>query len=421
MSRFRFVHAADLHLDTPFEGLARSEPYIAEILRDASLDVWDALVELTLREQAAFLLLAGDIYDGAERGVRAQLRFLAGLERLAARGVETFIVHGNHDPLDGWSAIREWPPGVHVFAGGDVQAIGIEREEARIATVHGVSYLRRATTDNLALRFQRREGPGLAIGLLHCNVGGEREHAPYSPCSLTDLRRAHMDYWALGHIHRRQTLVEGDPWIVYPGNTQGRSPKPSEQGAKGAVVVEVRDQAIESVAFRPLDRMRFVHERHDIAEIADLGALKTTLAALGRRLRDSEPERGWIVRVTLAGRGPVHEDLREPDALAALLAELRAAPAPGGPPLWWESLRDATRVRLDRTLLRRRDDFLGELARLGERLREEPAALERLAASRWAAIESLALPSGSDADDVAQLLDRAEELALDLLAGGDGA
>lgn len=110
MGTFRFVHAADLHLDTPFEGIGRVAPQIAEALRDASLNAWDALVRLTIDRDAAFLLLAGDIYDGAERGVRAQLRFVRGLERLAEHRIQTFIVHGNHDPLDGWSAIRKWPP-----------------------------------------------------------------------------------------------------------------------------------------------------------------------------------------------------------------------------------------------------------------------------------------------------------------------
>src|SRR4249920_302718 len=98
MTAFRFVHAADLHLDTPFEGLARTAPAVATALRDASLSAFDALVELALREQAAFLVVAGDIYDGAERGVRAQLRFLAGLRRLSDAGVQVLVVHGNHDP-----------------------------------------------------------------------------------------------------------------------------------------------------------------------------------------------------------------------------------------------------------------------------------------------------------------------------------
>ena len=121
--RFNFVHAADLHLDTPFEGLGRVRPDLAARLRDASLEAFDTLIDLTLGRGAEFLLLAGDVYDGADRGLRAQLRFLRGLKRLATDGVKVFVVHGNHDPLDGWSAIREWPPNVTVFGADGVHEI----------------------------------------------------------------------------------------------------------------------------------------------------------------------------------------------------------------------------------------------------------------------------------------------------------
>ena len=111
--RFRFIHAADLHLDTPFQGVAGPAPEVATALYEASLQAWDNVVDLAIEREAAFVLIAGDIYDGADRGVRAQLRFLAGLKRLDEAGIRSFVVHGNHDPLDGWSAIREWPAGVN--------------------------------------------------------------------------------------------------------------------------------------------------------------------------------------------------------------------------------------------------------------------------------------------------------------------
>src|SRR3954454_23894101 len=215
MSGFRFVHAADLHLDTPFEGLARTSPEVAAALRDASLAAFDALVELTLREQAAFLVLAGDVYDGAERGVRAQLRFLRGLERLSAAGVQVLVAHGNHDPLAGWSAIRAWPAGVHVFSSEAVEAVPVERDGHVLATVHGISYATRDCPASLLPRFAGAAGEGLRVGVLHANVGGDPAHAAYSPCSVDQLRAAGLDYWALGHVHQRAVLCDGDPWVVY--------------------------------------------------------------------------------------------------------------------------------------------------------------------------------------------------------------
>ena len=118
---FRFIHAADLHLDTPFEGIAGPAPKVAEALREASLQAWDRLVQLALDEEVLFVLLAGDIYDGADRGVRAQIRFVNGLRRLDQAGIRTFIVHGNHDPLSGWSAVHEWPATVTIFGSRAVE------------------------------------------------------------------------------------------------------------------------------------------------------------------------------------------------------------------------------------------------------------------------------------------------------------
>ncbi|MGO9560026.1 MAG: metallophosphoesterase family protein, partial [Acidimicrobiales bacterium] len=170
---FCFVHAADLHLDTPFKGVSETAPRIGAALREASLDAFDQLVELCLDREAAFLLVAGDVYDGAERGLRAQLRFRDGLQRLSDAGIDTFVVHGNHDPVDeGWSAVRVWPERVHFFGADEVECMPVARDGQVIATVQGISYGRREVTENLALRFSRPTSEGLKIGLLHCNVAG---------------------------------------------------------------------------------------------------------------------------------------------------------------------------------------------------------------------------------------------------------
>jgi DNA repair exonuclease SbcCD nuclease subunit len=239
--RFCFIHAADLHLDTPFEGIGQVAPHVAEALRDASLEAFDALVELAFARNAAFVVFAGDIYDGADRGIRAQLRFRRGLERLSDAGIWSFVVHGNHDPVaTGWSAIRgDWPPLVKIFAPGLVDEVAVVKNGEPVATVRGVSFAQRGEVDDLALRFPGRSGPELHVGVLHCNLGGNLKHDPYAPCSVDDLVKPGYDYWALGHIHQRTIVRDGDPWIVYSGNLQGRSPKTSEQGAKGALVVEV--------------------------------------------------------------------------------------------------------------------------------------------------------------------------------------
>ena len=373
MAVVRFVHAADLHLDTPFQGVARPAPEIARALRDASLQAWENLVQLTMDREAAFLLLAGDIYDGAERGMRAHLRFADGLRRLADAGIRVFVVHGNHDPLgEGWSAIREWPDGVTVFGSDGVQTVGLEVDGTAVA-VHGISYPTRAVTENLALKYRRHPDASLNIGLLHANAGGATEHAAYAPCTLTDLESAGMDYWALGHIHQRAYLRRGGPWIAYPGDTQGRSPKPSEMGPKGVLMVEVKGRAL-------------------------------------------------LVRVVLQGRGAVAADLQRGGALDEFVGELRQLWQGREPFVWIEAVKDRARGELDMDALRARGDFAAELLKLADGLEADEVAAEAFvaeAAGRLRApgqVERALRDVGDDAaEPPREVLAAALELALDRL------
>jgi len=414
---FTFVHAADLHLDTPFQGMARLSPEVAEVLREASLEAFDDLVRLAIRVDAAFLLLAGDIYDGEERGIRAQLRFLHGLRRLSRRGIRVFVVHGNHDPVGGWSAVREWPEGVTVFPPGEVQRIPVERDGQRLALVHGISYGRRHETENLALRFRRDPGPGLQVGLLHCHLGSDPAHAPYSPCRQEDLLESGLDYWALGHLHRRHLPAEGGPWIAYPGNLQGRSLTPTESGAKGALVVDASEHGVRSTRFEPLDRVRFVDDNVPIEGIEDLAGLADTLAGRGDDLRRQHLGRHLVLRITLTGRGPLHTLLQRREVIDGLLDDLRRDERPRTPLLWWEGLRDRTRSRRDLEHLEQRDDFIAALARLGRRLGGDADALrsffETHAAAPAHGLDRLVTPPGDR--ELADLLDRALDRALDRL------
>lgn len=424
MSSFRFVHAADLHLDTPFEGLAGTAPHVAQSLREASLQAWDALVELCIAEEAAFLLLAGDVYDGAERGVRAQLRFLHGLQRLAEHGVQVFVAHGNHDPVDeGWAAVRRWPENTTVFPADEVAAVPAVREGKRLATVYGISYPRKACEENLALRFPSAGAPsieaqGVQIGVLHCNAAGSAEHALYSPCSTADLLRCGYDYWALGHLHRRQTLHAGSPWIAYPGDLQGRSPKPAESEPKGALVVEVRDDRVREVRFVACDRLRFVHVRLDVGLCADVAELQDALLAQSAHELEAAQGRGLLLRVHLEGRGAVHADLRAPDAAGELLQALRELSVGATPLIWWESIKDASRPALDRRTLRARGDFSAELLALTDDLRQEPEAAAQLVGAFPADLRRALGAQPDVLDDLNELLDRAETRALDVLEGG---
>jgi len=431
---FRFIHAADLHLDTPFQGIAGPAPDVAAALQEASLEAWDNVVALTLQREARLLVIAGDIYDGAERGIRAQLRFLAGLQRLSAAGVRTFIVHGNHDPLDGWSAIRQFPAGVTVFGHDRVESQTVTSDGLSVC-VHGISYRTRDVRDNLALGFRRSQQADLDIALLHTNATGEAGHAPYSPCSLADLDAAGMDYWALGHLHRQQFLRRGGPWIAYSGDTQGRSPKPSETGAKGVLVAEVAGAGIQSVTPEPVDVVRFVSCAVDVREVADVAVLQARASDEIDRLRAENGERGLLVRVQLEGRGPVAGDLRRGTGLSDLERELRGHFSGREPFVWVEAVKDHTRSVVDLEAVRRRNDFAAELLkRYDELAAADPEAREAFIAT---SAELLSRPGqvstalraldagdgGGDADgagEVDDVLAEALERVLDLLEAGAG-
>ncbi len=357
---FRFLHAADLHLDTPFVGLGATSPAAAALLRDASLDAFDELVRVAILRQVDAVVLAGDIYDGPERGVRAQLRLLRGTQRLDEAGIRTFIAHGNHDPVEeGWTAVRDWPDSVTVFPAGEVQSVPVERDGEHLATVHGTSYARRHETENLSSYFSPGEHPGPHVAVLHANVGGQPGHDPYSPCSVDDLVRSGFDYWALGHVHVRQVLHR-DPWIVYPGNLQGRHAR--ETGAHGALIVEIDDAGtVAEPEFVVLDRVRLDVASIDIAGLADLGALRSRLAEEAHSHLAAAEGRSVVLRVRLEGRGELHDDLSRPGTLPALLADLRDDES-GQPPLvWWDRLDAHTQGPRDIASLSERNDFVADM------------------------------------------------------------
>jgi DNA repair exonuclease SbcCD nuclease subunit len=414
--QFCFVHAADLHLDTPFEGVGEISPDLAARLRDASLEALDNLVRLTIAKRAAFLLLAGDIYDGADRGIRAQFRFLQAMKALHEAGIPVFIVHGNHDPLDGWTAIRQWPPNVTVFPSDRVESKPVLRDGRTIATIYGISYPTRDVSANLAVLFERKPAEGLHIGLLHCNLGGVPEHGRYAPCTPADLARADMHYWALGHIHTRRAFQAESSWVVYPGNTQGRGFKLSEQGPKGAMVVTAGLDGIHELQFEPLDCVRFAEVTVNIAAAQDWGALADALETQAREANLRTDNRGLVLRATLHGRGPLHADLSQPGRIDELLREMRSRCIEDLANVYWTAIAVRTSPDFDRESMRDRGDFAAELVQRTDALLNDEPAQAAFAGLAWTHPKSPQLAKWlpePDAAERAELLRLSERRALE--------
>ncbi|MBU0754237.1 MAG: DNA repair exonuclease [Planctomycetes bacterium] len=340
--KFRYVHAADLHLDTPFTGIEPLPEPLASEVRDASLDAFDALVALTIDQEAAFLLLAGDIYDGLQRGIRAQLRFREGMELLAEKGISVFLIRGEHDPepdtVEDWPAVRVWPDNVTFLRDEGLQSIPIEHQGHRIATLHHAVWFQDPDQDDLFRCSESSSEGGLQIALLYQEVtleGSSRNPDAWTPAQM---EKTGIHYWALGRNHVYQELLKKTPWTVYPGTTQGRGIRIAERGPKGAVVVEADGMGIESVTFHALDRVRCVELILDTADYPDFATLKKALAEEGHALRERHNGRGLLVRARLQGSGISGQTLLQREVREAVRRNLRSDFEGLTPFFWWESL-----------------------------------------------------------------------------------
>ena len=377
MVKLRFVHAADLHLDSPFRGIRNEAPeHVADTLHRATFDAYRNIIDLCLQEHVDALLVAGDIYDGADRSLRAQLKFVEGMGRLDTAGIRSFICHGNHDPLDGWEARLDLPSGCFRF-GAEVTGEPVFPGEPERATVYGVSYPRREVRENLSPLFaDAAASRGFGIGLLHANVGGNLDHDSYAPCSVADLADTGLDYWALGHVHTRRVLRQERPTVVYPGNPQGRHP--NEPGARGVYLVEVDDYGGVSLDFRVVDVVRWETLLLDIGGLETEQALIDAANDLAESALAATYGRSVVARLTLTGRGPLHRWLRREGTVDDVRDQLNGRYANSENWLWCEGVYLDTASPVDREQVARREDFAGDLARFGVEIRENPDALAEL-------------------------------------------
>ncbi len=421
MSLVRFVHSADLHLDSPFQGLAAIQPDIAARLQRATFDAYDNIIALCIEEQVDALLVAGDVFDGADRSLRAQHRFVDGLKRLDDAGVRSFICHGNHDPLDGWEAKLDFPSGAVRF-GPEAEGAPVFPDEPDRAVVYGMSYPVRDVRENLIPRFGKPGGERFSIGLVHANVGTNTGHEAYAPCALGDLEAAGFDYWALGHVHTREVLRQANPTVVYPGNPQGRHP--NERDARGVYLVEVADSGAVRAVFHPVDVVRWTSLEVRIDAAVDYQDLEDRLDGEIGEVRQAADGRDLILRLTLSGRGPVHADLVRPGLLDDLRSHLNQSWSTRRPFAYIERVTDSTSASVDREERKQAEDFIGDLLRLVDEHRRDPAKAEDLgteleplfASARASKYLRDAAPS---TEQVIGLLAAAEGVCLDMLLGDE--
>jgi len=396
----RILHLADVHLDTSFSG---RDARIRARLRQATRDALRGAVELALDRDVHAVLVAGDLFDGARLSFETERYLVDELTRLADAGIPVIYATGNHDPGSVRATRREipWPQGVTVIGDGEPRRIPVrDRQGEVVGWVTGAGHASANETRDLAARFPAARGPLPEVALLHTQVVGSREaeaHDPYAPAALDTLVGAGYDYWALGHVHQRQTLSDL-PGVHYSGNLQGRTPR--ETGPKGALLVEVNRGFAPQVEFHALAPVRW--ETLTIRDAADADSLDGLLRLVKDRwaeARRADPDPGaeWMVRVHLTGSTPLWRELEDDDDRAHLAGEM-------------EALLGALEVRLEATAVHApvsvedhlgREDVLGVALRLVDRVRRGEAVLPGLEAE-------LASGAGDGTPPFTELLEGAE-------------
>jgi len=370
----KIVHCADVHLDSPLHGLERYEGAPLDEMRAATRRAFANVVDLCADEGATGLLLAGDLYDGDWRDFGTGLFFAAQMVRLRDLGVQVFVVRGNHDAASRITRSLRLPDNVRTFSSRRPETQVVE--EIGLA-VHGQSFPHGEVPDDLSARYPDPV-PGLVnIGLLHTSADGRPGHDAYAPCTVSGLVAKRYHYWALGHVHAREVLHER-PWIVFPGNLQGRHAR--ETGPKGCTLVTVEDGKITRVEHRPLDVVRWAVVGIDATGCrTEADVLERIAEALRAIMREADG-RVCAVRLEIRGECRAHEALA--NRRDAWIAEARATATDVGSGLvWLEKVMDATRPEVDVARLAAESGPLGELAKEIAGLRDDPARVEALAAA----------------------------------------
>lgn len=397
------VHAADIHLDSPLRGLSRIGEDNARELRRSTRRALANLVDLVLERRADLLVIAGDLYDGSWHDFSTGQFFIEQMVKLHDEGIPVVIASGNHDAASQITRSLTLPPSVHMLATDKPESITFDDLGA---VVHGQGYPIRDVRDNLAATYPDRV-PGLInIGVLHTAGAGPSDHMPYAPCSVADLEALRYNYMALGHIHQRGPVADGDFPAHFSGNLQGRNPR--ETGPKGALLVEIEDGSRVKINFEPVDVARWGRIDVDATGMTDYNVLATTVRDCMRDEVADAGGRSVILRVNITGTSAIAGRLADDERLhadmeglalqcGAVLDKVKVRVRPPAPPD-----PEAQRIR----------DAVNEAA---EALAAEPASITATMQTLDRSIRDIARGTDgysvdfSDPEVVRELLERARD------------
>jgi exonuclease SbcD len=351
----RFIHAADIHLDSPLTGLSAYADAPVDMLRTATRDAFARLIGLAIDESVDFMVIAGDLYDGNWKDHNTGLYFAKQMGRLKRAGIPVYLLYGNHDAESEMTRKLLLPDNVHVF---DTRKASTFIDERLNLALHGRGFKVAATTENLAVSYPDPIPGKFNIGVLHTALEGNAMHASYAPCSLQELHAKGYQYWALGHVHE-YSVWRGESVVVFPGNLQGRNIR--ETGPRGAVLVEC-DALGNVVVERVLvDVLRWARLEVDASQCLSFTDVARAIGvALEGLVHGGDETLPLAVRVTVNGATPAHGALfgLESQLRAEVLAQVAVL---GHERLWLEKVKIETRAVVQADSQDDRADALADL------------------------------------------------------------
>ncbi len=422
MTNFRFLHAADLHLDSKLDSL--DEQAAAHVLLASRRSV-ERIVATAIDQQVAAVVIAGDLFDGPVRDVSGALWIDTQFRKLTSSGIPVILIRGNHDALSQASKSVRWSPGVIELKAEQAQTHIIEQHGI---AVHGQSFGARAVSENIAAQYPQAIDGYFNIGLLHTSLGGALGHDTYAPTTIDVLEGRGYDYWALGHIHMRSTAsLSTRAWIGYSGNTQGRHIR--ECGPRGCNLVHVENGRVHRVDFIETDSVRWLELPVDLQGMDMLSDLTEFVSGACEHLRGTHPDRHLAVRVRLSGPSKLHSHLAGQVARQHITSIIQERMHSIGS-MWLEKVKFETVPEQRATTRADMQLPLGTMRKIVEEIHEQPAIqkemmkvlaeLERRAAPVLRNTEWQLWREANDSKELLRLVTQAEQL-LEAWVGEDEA
>lgn len=384
MSQFKFIHAADLHIESPYKGVSHMNEALGNALVEHGIRAYEKLIQTAIDEKIDFLLIAGDSFDSESGSLSAQYRFVRGLERLNNNGTPVYIICGNHDPLNSWSEHLQLPENVTLFEADEVQQYTVEKEDKAIAEIYGVSFGQKEEYNNLAKKFKRNDKAPFSIGLLHGTIAGNDAHTPYCRFEMDNLRASNLDYWALGHIHKREVLSEQNPMVVYPGNIQGRHF--NETGEKGCSLVVVNQGKVVNHDFISLSDIVYEYRSLDVAGLESMSAFFNEVNALKQEL--TENGKSYLLRLQLIGKTTLHSTFAKKNEMEQLVSDFNNENNYQTSFIYIDRFIPQTTPEIDLEARKQSSDFIGDLIQRFEHYENEKESLEALKNKLLSELES---------------------------------